>query len=154
MKSVDPNQLWIDYLGTQVGVRVTPEYCVALTRREQEWSPEGKHHPLPVPAEDLLPLGQPPATPSALRVAFLAYEVEHPGSDLRAVLTGLQPFATACASHFQPASQPVQADPRVRIAEIQHRLRDLDAEMAALHSELSELLHPLLAPSRRKKGKL
>ncbi len=70
-------------LGVRVNGRKT---CQAIRKQKNEWTEIGKLYELPVDAAELS-IGTVGIPASVLAVAVRAYELDHPGSKLRAMLT-------------------------------------------------------------------
>jgi len=70
-------------LGVRVNGRKT---CQVIRKQKNEWKEIGKLYELPVDAAELA-IGTVGIPASVLAVAVRAYELDHPGSKLRAMLT-------------------------------------------------------------------
>lgn len=93
------NRPAIDYTLNLLGIRVWTDACVLIARSGAEWKQLGAPRPLPF-------------APGAFRVAdelcmtVVQYQLEHPQSDLVAILRGQKPFPEleTAASHTGAAT--------------------------------------------------
>jgi hypothetical protein len=91
---IDREGQYIDYHLNLLGVRVWRSACQLIARAEGKWSSIGPKHSLPID----IPHDEPSlreAGADTLRLTAWQYEQEHPGADIRAVLSGEKNFDTA-----------------------------------------------------------
>jgi CheY-like chemotaxis protein len=97
-RSSDEAARHIDYCLHLLGLRIRKTSCEIIARMGDEWAPIGERRPLPVvlPAHEAMLAG---AAGDSFILTIWQYEHEHPGTDIRQVLTGEKPFETALAEH-------------------------------------------------------
>jgi CheY-like chemotaxis protein len=94
----DPEAQYIDYRLPVLGIRLRKNSCQIISRIGNDWVPVGRVYDLPItlPPKDSMPAAD--SRESVLLIAW-RYERAHPDTDLRKLLTGEQPVATALADH-------------------------------------------------------
>ncbi len=95
-RSADEAARHIDYCLHLLGIRVWKEACQLIAKVDKGWVTIGPQRDLPVelPAEALAA-----AAGDGFILTVWQYEQEHPGTDIREVLTGKKTFAAALAEH-------------------------------------------------------
>ncbi len=94
MRRIDPEGIFIEYHLSQLGIRVTAHDCQLISRVSGHWEPLGPILPLPleVPADAN---GVKAAANNTVLLTAWQYDLERPGSDIRAVLSQRKEFALA-----------------------------------------------------------
>ena len=88
----------IDYRLNILGVRVWKSACQLIARGQGDWVSVGPKRSLPIDIPgDTLSLQD--AASDTLRITAWQYEQEHPGTDIRAVLSGEKDFDSALGGH-------------------------------------------------------
>jgi CheY-like chemotaxis protein len=97
-RSADEAAQHIDYCLHILGIRVRKNSCGLIARTGNAWVSIGASRSLPLELPDH---GAMPAADArdSLFVTVWQYEHEHPGTDIRLVLTGKKPFDIALAEH-------------------------------------------------------
>jgi hypothetical protein len=94
IRIVDRETQQIDYHLNLLGVRVWRRACQLIARSDGKWASIGPERSLPIDIpHDELSLQA--AASDTLRLTAWQYEQEHPGTDIRAVLSGKKSFDTA-----------------------------------------------------------
>jgi hypothetical protein len=98
LRIVDHEAQQIDYHLNILGVRVWRSACQLIARTGQKWTSIGPERSLPIDIPHDEPTLQKAAS-DPLRLTAWQYEQEHPGTDIRAVLSGQKNFETALQGH-------------------------------------------------------
>jgi hypothetical protein len=98
-RNADRQHQHIDYCLNILGIRVLEKACRLIAKGNGEWSPIGPlwDLPLEIPRDETELRN---AGIDALRVTAWQYEREHPGTDIRDVLSQTIPFGTALDRHY------------------------------------------------------
>ena len=91
---VDREAQYIDYHLNLLGVRVWRSACQLIARGQGTWAAIGPKRTLPIDIPHDEPTLQ-EAGSDPLRLTAWQFEREHPGTDIRAVLSGEKDFETA-----------------------------------------------------------
>jgi hypothetical protein len=94
LRIVDREAQQIDYYLNILGIRVWRSACQLIARSEGKWTSIGPKHNLPID----IPRDEPSlreAGSDTLRLTAWQYEQEHPGTDIRAVLSAKKDFDSA-----------------------------------------------------------
>ena len=98
LRIIDREAQQIDYRLNILGVRVWRSACQLIARTEGRWTSIGPKHSLPIDIpHDESSLRE--AGSDTLRLTAWQYEQEHPGTDIRAVLSGEKNFDIALGDH-------------------------------------------------------
>lgn len=94
----DPEQNHIDYCLNILGIRVWKLQCQLIAKTDGNWTSVGPKWDLPVeiPRDEKALKG---AGSDTLRLTAWQYEREHPGTDIREVLSQATPFEVALSQH-------------------------------------------------------
>jgi hypothetical protein len=98
LRITDRKAQHIDYHLNILGVRVWKSACQLIARGQGKWASIGPKRNLPID----IPNDEPTlhkAGADSLRLTAWQFEREHPGTDIRAVLSGKKDFETALKEH-------------------------------------------------------
>lgn len=94
MRVTNPRDRYISYRLNILGIRVFHDKCLLVAKdRGGQWTPLPRSHPLPI----VLPDNPAEIEHDTLLLTAYQYDLERPGSDLRAVLSLGRPFDEALA---------------------------------------------------------
>jgi hypothetical protein len=97
-RNADQEAQHIDYCLNILGIRVWKSHCQLIAKSGAEWTSLGPKWDLPIeiPSDTRTLKG---AGTDTLRLTAWQYEQQHPGTDIRTVLSQSDPFETAINRH-------------------------------------------------------
>lgn len=106
MRIVNPKDRCIDYRLNLLGIRIWEDGCQLIAKRDDGWTTIGPGWDLPI----IVPISASEVNAASgltLHLTAYQYDMEHPGSDLRAILSREKDFDAALAANGAAAGSDV-----------------------------------------------